>query len=156
VTLAAMPRLLSSLVLQPAGEAAPVPESVPLEVEIAKGANSSIEEMDGIGRRSGFTCPDCHGALWEINEGKLVHYRCHVGHTYAAEAMNLALDADLRRALGSALRALEERRALTRRLEGQANRNNQVHLAASWAKRAQEAERELAIIRSSVARLDDM
>ena len=76
--------------------------------------------MDGFGRRSGLACPDCHGAMWEIDEGDLLRYRCHVGHTYTAELMSVALDENLRRAMGSALRALEERRALARKLERQA------------------------------------
>jgi two-component system chemotaxis response regulator CheB len=31
---------------------------------------------------SPFTCPDCGGTLWELNEGSLVRYRCHVGHSF--------------------------------------------------------------------------
>ena len=31
------------------------------------------------------TCPDCGGALWEIQEGRVLRYQCHVGHQYAPE-----------------------------------------------------------------------
>jgi two-component system chemotaxis response regulator CheB len=68
--------------------------------------------------------------------------------------MNVALDENLRRALGSALRALEERRALASKLEAQANDNNQLQIAASWGRRAREFEQELKIIRSSIERID--
>jgi len=156
VTLAAMPRLLASLVTQPAGEPMPVPESVQFEVAVAKGGHSSIAEMDRIGKRSAFACPDCHGAMWEIDEGELVRYRCHVGHTYTAELLSVALDEQLRRAISSALRALEERRALTLRLQAQAEQSDQARLAASWAERAREIERELGVIRESIARLDEI
>jgi two-component system chemotaxis response regulator CheB len=37
------------------------------------------------GPPSGLTCPDCGGALWEIQEGRAVRYRCPVGHQYADE-----------------------------------------------------------------------
>jgi two-component system chemotaxis response regulator CheB len=47
-----------------------------------------MSEMDRIGKRSLFACP---GVMWEIKEGDLIRYRCHVGHAYAAEPMNLAL-----------------------------------------------------------------
>jgi two-component system chemotaxis response regulator CheB len=154
VTLAAMPRLLLSLVSQSVGNSMPVPQSVKFEIEIARGGHATIEDMDGVGRRSGFACPDCHGALWEIEEGELVRYRCHVGHTYTAEFMSVALDDNLRRALGSALRALEERRALARKLEAQAEKNDQPHVAASWSKRALEFEQELKVIRTSIERMD--
>jgi len=156
VTLAGMPGLLASLVSERAGEAMPVPQNIGLEVAVAKGAHSTIEQMDGIARRSGFACPDCHGAMWEIDEEKLVRYRCHVGHTYTADLMAVALDENLRRALGSALRALEERRALAVRLQNQADRDRQPGLAASWATRAKEFQRELDVIRKSIARVDEI
>jgi two-component system chemotaxis response regulator CheB len=154
VRLDEMPKLLSHLAHQPAGNAMPVPQSVEFELEIAKGGHASIDDMDRVGRRSALACPDCHGAMWEIDESDLVRYRCHVGHTYTAELMNIALDENLRRALGSALRALEERRALARRLERQAGLSGQPHLAANWAQRAEEFQSELDVIRDSVERLD--
>jgi two-component system chemotaxis response regulator CheB len=156
VTLAAMPRLLTSLAGQPAGATMPVPDSIRFEVDIAKGRSSSIPEMDRFARRSPLACPDCHGVMWEIDEGELVRYRCHVGHTYAAEMMALALDENLRRGLGSALRALEERRSLARKLEQEADRNGLSMLTASWSRRAQEFEKELTVIRDAVRRLDDI
>jgi two-component system chemotaxis response regulator CheB len=164
VTLADMPQLLTSLASQPAGVPMPVPESVRFEIEIAKGQRSTIDNnmgsaidhMDRLGRRSPLACPDCHGVMWEIDEGDLIRYRCHVGHTYTAELMSVALDENLRRALGSALRALEERRQLARKLEEQAERNDQPMLAATWSRRAREFEEELDVIRSGVRRLDDI
>lgn len=69
--------------------------------------------------------------VWEIDEGDLVRYRCHVGHADTADPMALALDENLRRALGSALRALEERRALADKLREQAERKRQSYSAAS-------------------------
>ncbi|MBX9826471.1 MAG: chemotaxis protein CheB [Xanthobacteraceae bacterium] len=156
VSLEAMPSLLANLVTQPAGAAMPVPESVKFEVQIAKGRNSSIDEMDGLGRRSPLACPDCHGVMWEIDEGELVRYRCHVGHAYTAELMSVALDENLRRALGSASRALEERRSLASKLQQQAEGNGQTMLAASWSRRVHEFQKELDIIRGAIRRLDDL
>ena len=37
--------------------------------------------------------------MWEIDVDGDFHYRCHVGHAYSAEAMNLALDDNSLRAL---------------------------------------------------------
>jgi two-component system chemotaxis response regulator CheB len=74
--------------------------------------------------------------MWEIEEGELVRYRCHVGHAYSAEIMSLALDENLKRALGSALRALNERIALARKLEEQASQSGRTQIASSWAAKA--------------------
>jgi two-component system chemotaxis response regulator CheB len=113
-----------------------------------------MSDMDGIGRRSVLACPDCGGVMWEIDEDELVRFRCHVGHTYTAEVMSLALDENLRRALGSALRALEERLALARKLERQALDSGHRLLAENWADRAREFEREMDVIRMSVRRME--
>lgn len=156
VSLAKMPALLTSLTLQPAGEAMPIPSSITFEIEIAKGRSTSIDEMDHLGKRSILACPDCHGVMWEIDEGELVRYRCHVGHAYSAEEMSLALDDNLRRALGSALRALEERYGLAQKLEQQARKNDQHMLATSWAGRREEYQKELKVIRGAVRQLDNI
>lgn len=149
-----IPALLSSLAQQPAGEAKPLPSSIKFEVEVARTGRSSMDKMDEIGRRSVLACPDCGGVMWEIDEGDLSRFRCHVGHTYTAEVMSLALDDNLRRALASAVRALEERAALARKLHHQAKSSGHRLLAQTWAEKMKEFERETEIIRSSTRRMD--
>ena len=154
VRLADIPALLAKLAHQPAGEAKPLPRSIGYEVEIARGGQSGMEEMDAIGRRSVLGCPDCGGVMWEIAEGEVSRFRCHVGHTYTAELMSLALDENLRRALASATRALEERTALARKLYTQAMAGHHPLLAENWAQKIKEFEREADIIRNSTRRMD--
>jgi len=98
VNLTDMPALLDKLVREPAGHKVPAPHTLRYEVEIAKDGRSNMYAMDNLGRRSVLSCPDCGGVMWEIHEGDLARYRCHVGHTYTA-VMSLALDENLRRAL---------------------------------------------------------
>src|SRR5437660_1668092 len=38
------------------------------------------------GQVSTFTCPECGGSLWQVDEAKLIRFRCHVGHAYNGEA----------------------------------------------------------------------
>lgn len=156
VGLAGMPALLEKLVRQPAGRPVPVAGNLEYEVNIASGGRGSMSEMDRIGRRSVLACPDCHGVMWEINEGELLRYRCHEGHAYSAEIMSLALDDNLRRALGSALRALEERVALVRKLETQARAGGRSLSAETWSAKAREFEEEASIIRDSIRRSDEI
>jgi two-component system chemotaxis response regulator CheB len=152
--LADIPALLDKLVQQPTGKALPLPPSIKYEVEIARTGRSSMDEMDSFGRRSVLSCPDCGGVMWEIDEGDLSRYRCHVGHTYTAEIMSLALDENLRRALASAQRALEERVALAHKLHRQAVDSGHRLLAQNWAEKRREFEQEMDIIRSSIRRMD--
>jgi two-component system chemotaxis response regulator CheB len=68
------------------------------------------------GAASGFTCPECSGALWELREGELTRYRCRVGHSYSADAMVEAQGVSVEAALWAALEVLEERGELLHRM----------------------------------------
>jgi two-component system chemotaxis response regulator CheB len=70
------------------------------------------------GPATGFTCPECSGALWELEDGALVRYRCRVGHTYSEDAMVESQGEAVEAALWTALEALEERGELLRRIAG--------------------------------------
>ena len=73
-----------------------------------------------------FTCPDCHGTIWEVEENGEVRFECRVGHAYSPEAMRTAADDDVERSLWAALRSLEESAALEQRLADlSAERNRQ-------------------------------
>lgn len=156
VDLAELPILLERLVHQPARDPVPVPDIIRFEVNVARGRESTMNEMDQIGRRSVLTCPDCHGVMWEIDEKDLVRYRCHVGHAYTAEMLGVALEGSLRRALESALRALEERVALAERLCKQARQRGEKRVTELWAERKAEYEKEADVIRTAIKRADQM
>jgi two-component system, chemotaxis family, protein-glutamate methylesterase/glutaminase len=61
------------------------------------------------GPPSPFTCPECHGSLWEIKGGEAIRYTCRVGHGYSEDAMVVEQGSAVEAALWSALEALEER-----------------------------------------------
>ena len=74
-----------------------------------------------LGEASGFTCPECHGGLWEIADEGLPRYRCRVGHGFSAESLLATQHADVETVLWTAYRALEERVALLVRLADRAH-----------------------------------
>ena len=84
------------------------------------------------GEPTPLTCPDCGGVIWEQADGDLARFRCHVGHSFSAESM-LELQSDsVETALWTALRVLEERADLLRRLAGrQYGRGNKMSAATS-------------------------
>lgn len=71
---------------------------------------------EGVGTPSVFACPECHGVLWELKEGTLVRFRCRVGHAYTIASLHQEQGYTIEAALWAALRALEEKSALSRRL----------------------------------------
>jgi two-component system chemotaxis response regulator CheB len=102
---------------------------------------------DRPGKVSIFTCPECHGTLWEADEDGIVRYRCRVGHVYSAESMLAAQTDSVDRALWTALRALEERAALTHRLAERARERRHQWVARAFEERAQAADGHAAVIR---------
>jgi two-component system chemotaxis response regulator CheB len=66
------------------------------------------------GPATGYTCPECSGALWEVRDGELVRYRCRIGHAYSEDAMLIEQGSAVEAAMWSALEVLEERVELLR------------------------------------------
>jgi two-component system chemotaxis response regulator CheB len=155
VKLADMPAVLEDLVRQPPSQTMKVPDEIQYEVDVAASGRTSVAHMDRIGRRSVLACPDCHGVMWEVEDDDLLRYRCHVGHAYTAELMSLALDANLRRALASALRAVEERVMLAQRLKTRADTSGRGRLAAAWDRELCEFESEATVLRDALTRIDE-
>lgn len=122
------------------------PQEIGLQVAIAEGADMDVEGMRKIGRPSGFSCPACHGGLWELTEGELEVYRCHIGHTFGPETLQEAQSREVEFALESALRALEEQSAAARRL-GDRLETSIPTLALRYEKQAGNLEEQAAVIR---------
>jgi two-component system, chemotaxis family, protein-glutamate methylesterase/glutaminase len=84
---------------------------------------SILDDLDGLPSLvveetppSGFTCPECHGALWETQEAAMVQFRCRVGHSFTLESLLAERSIEVEAALWTALTALEERIHLAKRL----------------------------------------
>lgn len=149
--LAALARTLTSLAKGGAGvagdtEGAPVSPLLTTEDDIAA-LDADALETPRAGRPSGFSCPDCHGVLWEVQEGDLVRYRCRVGHAFSPESLLASQSEYLEEALWSALRALEESAALAERLQGRATDRGHELAATRFAEQAGDAHQRAATIR---------
>jgi two-component system chemotaxis response regulator CheB len=85
-------------------------------VEDTAAASDSIAAAGLHGTLTGLTCPECGGALRETRDGALHRFTCKVGHSYSVESMLSEQGRALESTLSGALRALEERADLLRRL----------------------------------------
>jgi two-component system, chemotaxis family, protein-glutamate methylesterase/glutaminase len=104
-------------------------------------------EKEG-GRPSGFTCPECGGALFQSFSGKgSIHFRCRTGHAYSPESLVAKQATGLEAALWAAIRALEERAALSRRIEKRMHDVGRAVSMERFSDRAQRAERHAEILR---------
>lgn len=91
-----------------------------LDNEAYKAKLESQANKEKNGKPSAFACPECHGVMWELEEGKLVRYRCRVGHSYTEESLRVAYSDSVEEALWAAMRVLEEKGALLRRIGARA------------------------------------
>lgn len=107
----------------------------------------AIHAADRPGNLAVITCPDCHGSLWEDDSAGVLRFRCRVGHVYSAESMLDAHAESVDRALWAALRALEERSALTRRLAERASDREHKVVARAFFERAALAAQQAALVR---------
>ena len=118
------------------------------EPDIAEEGSDELKTRNLTGPPSKFTCPECGGALWEILNGKLLRYRCHVGHGFTAESLMAAQGERLEDALWSALRALDETAGMRRRMAERARKGGWNLIARSYEEQAQHAEARAGLVRS--------
>jgi len=98
------------------------------------------------GEPSGFTCPECGGALWETEEG-VTRYRCRVGHAFSAESLLGEQSDTVESALWTALRALEERADISGHLAVRLRGRGHPRASAHFEDQAAEALEQAATLR---------
>ena len=138
---------LSVLVREPAPPAPEVPLDVRLEAAIAAQELADMKIDDMLGKPSRFTCPECHGALWEIEDGPMLRYRCHVGHAYSGDAMLASQTEEIDRLLGTLLRSHQERAALARRMSVYERTQGREGLADQLSQRAFDYDRDAQLMK---------
>ncbi|TWA75659.1 two-component system chemotaxis response regulator CheB [Azospirillum brasilense] len=138
VPAAAMGALLVRLVAERDADATPP----------AASKETPMEGIYDLNRPAALTCPDCGGALRETRVDTLPYFTCHIGHRYGADSMEEAQLHRMEQAFEVALRALNERAALCRRLAETAQGMGQALSAKRWDEAGREAhERAEVLIR---------
>jgi two-component system, chemotaxis family, protein-glutamate methylesterase/glutaminase len=99
------------------------------------------------------TCPECGGAMIEREEGNLIRFACRVGHTFSPDSLVTEQSKALEAALWSALRSLEERADLFRRLSRRYTGN--ARMLSRFEERAGAADKHAVVVREAVERLGD-
>jgi two-component system chemotaxis response regulator CheB len=125
-----------------------MPDRLKIETEIAMGEGSIARAVHQIGDPSGFTCPECHGALLRLRDDELMRFRCHTGHAYTAEALLASLEETSEDAIWSGVRALQERAMLLEHLSAHARQEGRDAIADELARQVQTNLERADLVRS--------
>jgi two-component system chemotaxis response regulator CheB len=119
---------------------------------LTMGNPGTEEPPSATGTGTRFTCPDCGGVMFERHEGNLERFECSVGHVFSIESLSSAQAEALEGALWAAVRALEDRAAMLKRLAGRALGNNHRRSAEAFERQAGEALERARTIRDAIER----
>lgn len=99
------------------------------------------------GKLTPLTCPECGGSLWEQEDNRQIHFRCHVGHGYNVESLLQYHSQEVEAALWTALRILEEHAVLQERMATRADALELKASALQFRQRAIDSRRQAASLR---------
>ncbi len=102
------------------------------------------------GRQTDLTCPECGGAIYERKEEGLLNFRCHVGHAFSAAVMEEAKNGNAEAALWNAIRILEEKADLLKRIAPQMEGHGKEGPAGRYEAEARKAHEGAELIRKYV------
>jgi two-component system, chemotaxis family, protein-glutamate methylesterase/glutaminase len=130
----------------------PLEPAAATDPQVGHGFGAADAMRDAIDTASGFTCPECHGALWEASNGQLLAYRCRVGHTYTQNVLLAEQGRALEAAMWTAYTALEEHAAFVQRMVARNQQQGNVVTVSRLAERARDLHERAALIRNVLAR----
>jgi two-component system chemotaxis response regulator CheB len=147
--------LLIRLVAEPAAaqEAFPTSPAIEIEANIAEQVMNTKEFLDNveqIGNRTTYTCPDCNGAIWQIGDEEPLKLRCHVGHSFTGEVFSAEQSRNVESALWSAVRIMEEKVTFSRQLALRKRRQNMFDEADAFEKEADNLDNEVTRVRDLI------
>jgi two-component system chemotaxis response regulator CheB len=141
-----MVAIIAGLMRAPVEEAAVAANDRPPR-GIAEEGTDALDSGELPGPPSPFTCLECGGTLWELRDGELVRFQCHVGHAFNGDSLVAAQSDALEGALWTALRALEESAALRRRMADHARTRGMSAIAEAYEEHAQDSETRARVVR---------
>ena len=154
VPLAQLGTLLVRLMQEqaPAKTRLPAAEQDLLKIELTIAKQGGGFEMGIIdkGKLTPFTCPECHGALTQLIEGKLIRYRCHTGHAYTVSALLSEVTESVESMLYQSMRGLEETKMLLHNIGMHFTETQQTEVAELFFRKADVTGQQARVVHQSI------
>ncbi|UQN10760.1 chemotaxis protein CheB [Deinococcus sp. QL22] len=128
-------------------------ERLAMEVHIAAEGPKSPASVGQFGSYTPFTCPECHGAMVQIQEGEGLRFRCHTGHAYTSHTLLTELSETIEDKLYQTQRAMEEGILLLERLSQQLSgtRAEALLRQARWVEQRAKVLHQLALTQTPLS-----
>ena len=131
-----------------------VPKWVALENKFAM-EGVAMDGLNLLAKPSTFTCPECNGTLWELNDQRPKRFRCHTGHAYTERSL-IAFQANLvENSVWFAMRALQEKHMLLARMADDALAQKRPEAANDYHLEAVKAQLSAEVLRRLIHELPD-
>src|SRR5215203_337346 len=73
--------------------------------EIRTAAEDKLtREVMKFGELTPYTCPDCHGVLFQLKDGNRPRFRCHTGHAFSSDSLLSSVSQSIEESLWNAIR----------------------------------------------------
>jgi two-component system chemotaxis response regulator CheB len=102
------------------------------------------------GDPAALSCPECGGGMNRIDTSGTVHYRCHVGHSFAPQTLLSAQSHTVESALWRAVAILEEQAAVRRELAERAAARHRYREEHAYLAEADQAMASAAAMRGLI------
>lgn len=142
-TLEEIGSLIAEIVKDKKGRKQAVPKDVMMESKIAETTAVSINDIEKLADTSVFACPDCGGNLWAMKGDIIKRYRCHIGHAYTERDLAVKQAETASATLWVALRMMEERKHLLRKLEVENKKKGHKFSSSNNVEKQDELERHI-------------
>jgi len=129
-------------------------ELLKMEIIIATKDNAFEMGIMNMGEYTPFTCPQCHGALVRLQEGKMIRFRCHTGHAYTASSLLAELSESVESQLWMSMRGLEEMNLLLKNIGDHYKELGNKKAAGLFHDKAKESANRAQVIHDSVLQQD--
>ena len=134
---------------QPAQPQQPAPHWIAMENRFARGVGN-MEQLEKIATPSTFTCPECHGTLWELHGQQPQRFRCHTGHGFTAKILGEVQHDKAEAAIWAAVRALQEKEKLYLNLAANAQAWLHPGTASEYADKARQAREQAEMLKQAL------
>lgn len=127
-------------------------EEAALESKFTKITVGGRALLERFGKPSTVTGPDCQGPPWELGDGKLFQYLCHVGHGFSSSTVLTSQQEVVERPLWMALGAIEAHLGFCQKLATRLERPGLLDALGHYRARERQAREDADVLRKLLLR----